>query len=141
MGSSPALGTRNLQGDVAKWLRRGSAKPLFGGSIPPVASNIANERAQKIAGAQWNLVGHEIGLTTLSSQIHQDQFVHRRIAIGDGDYPCVPRVVVVRHPLIEWYLHKDMSRGGGMVDAADLKSSIRKGVWVRIPPSAPLANP
>ena len=27
-----------LQGDVAKWLRRGSAKPLFGGSNPPVAS-------------------------------------------------------------------------------------------------------
>ena len=26
------------RGDVAKWLRRGSAKPLFGGSIPPVAS-------------------------------------------------------------------------------------------------------
>ena len=26
-------------GDVAKWLRRGFAKPLFGGSIPPVASN------------------------------------------------------------------------------------------------------
>ncbi len=28
-----------LKGDVAKWLRRGSAKPLFGGPNPPVASN------------------------------------------------------------------------------------------------------
>jgi hypothetical protein len=28
------------------------------------------------------------------------------------------------------------SRGGGMVDAADLKSASRKGVWVRVPPSA-----
>ena len=27
-------------GDVAKWLRQGFAKPLFGGSIPPVASNV-----------------------------------------------------------------------------------------------------
>ncbi len=26
------------RGDVAKWLRRRSAKPLFGGSSPPVAS-------------------------------------------------------------------------------------------------------
>ena len=41
-GSNPALGT-NLRdsarrGDVAKWLRRRSAKPLLGGSNPPVAS-------------------------------------------------------------------------------------------------------
>ena len=28
-----------VRGDVAKWLRQGFAKPLFGGSIPPVASN------------------------------------------------------------------------------------------------------
>ena len=28
-----------IRGDVAKWLRQGFAKPLFGGSIPPVASN------------------------------------------------------------------------------------------------------
>lgn len=28
-------------------------------------------------------------------------------------------------------------RGGGTVDAADLKSASRKGVWVRIPPSVP----
>ena len=28
-------------------------------------------------------------------------------------------------------------RGGGMVDAADLKSVSREGVWVRVPPSAP----
>ena len=27
-----------VRGDVAKWLRQGFAKPLFGGSIPPVAS-------------------------------------------------------------------------------------------------------
>ena len=32
------------KGDVAKWLRRGSAKPLFGGSIPPVASNFLPHR-------------------------------------------------------------------------------------------------
>ena len=31
--------SRDAQGDVAKWLRRRSAKPLFGGSNPPVASN------------------------------------------------------------------------------------------------------
>ena len=29
-----------LQGDVAKWIRRGSAKPLFTGSNPVVASII-----------------------------------------------------------------------------------------------------
>ena len=28
-------------------------------------------------------------------------------------------------------------RGGGMADAADLKSVDRKVVWVRLPPSAP----
>lgn len=27
---------------------------------------------------------------------------------------------------------------GGMADAGDLKSSSRKGVWVRLPPRAPL---
>ncbi len=31
-----------------------------------------------------------------------------------------------------------LCRGGGMADAADLKSSARKGVWVRIPPSVPV---
>ncbi len=30
------------RGDVAKWLRRRSAKPLFGGSNPPVASSPLN---------------------------------------------------------------------------------------------------
>jgi hypothetical protein len=30
-----------------------------------------------------------------------------------------------------------VGRGGGTVDAADLKSAARKGVWVRIPPPAP----
>ena len=30
-----------------------------------------------------------------------------------------------------------LGRGGGMVDAADLKSSVLTGVWVRIPPSVP----
>ena len=51
VGSNPALGTtkrpggpflnlqeRDIQGDVAKRLRRRSAKPLCGGSNPPVAS-------------------------------------------------------------------------------------------------------
>ena len=33
-----------IRGDVAKWLRQGFAKPLFGGSIPPVASNIQARR-------------------------------------------------------------------------------------------------
>ena len=33
---------RDAQGDVAKWLRRRSAKPLFGGSNPPVASNCSS---------------------------------------------------------------------------------------------------
>ncbi len=32
-------------GDVAKWLRRGSAKPLFTGSNPVVASNFFEEVA------------------------------------------------------------------------------------------------
>src|SRR6185295_10166234 len=30
-------------------------------------------------------------------------------------------------------------RGGGMADATDLKSVDRKVVWVRLPPSAPIA--
>ena len=30
---------QNIRGDVAKWIRRGSAKPLFTGSNPVVASN------------------------------------------------------------------------------------------------------
>ena len=38
VGSSNLLFRSNVEsGDVAKWLRRGSAKPLFGGSNPPVA--------------------------------------------------------------------------------------------------------
>ncbi len=32
-----------MRGDVAKWLRRGSAKPLFGGSNPPVASTLSQK--------------------------------------------------------------------------------------------------
>jgi hypothetical protein len=36
----PAASKALLRGDVAKWLRRGSAKPLFGGSNPPVASSL-----------------------------------------------------------------------------------------------------
>ena len=32
-------------------------------------------------------------------------------------------------------------RGGGMVDAADLKSALRKEVWVRFPPSAHTKSP
>ena len=31
-------------------------------------------------------------------------------------------------------------RGGGMADAADLKSVVRKDVRVRLPPSAPCAD-
>ena len=38
-GLAPRLATADVQGDVAKWLRRRSAKPLCGGSNPPVASN------------------------------------------------------------------------------------------------------
>ena len=41
-GSWQQTGTavsKQHRGDVAKWLRRRSAKPLFGGSNPPVASN------------------------------------------------------------------------------------------------------
>ena len=30
------------------------------------------------------------------------------------------------------------SRSGGMADATDSKSVVRKGVWVRLPPPAPL---
>ena len=61
------IGSRATRGDVAKWLRRRSAKPLFGGSNPPVASK------------------------------------------GFAD-------------------QKLTSRGGGMVDAADLKSATLTGV-------------
>jgi hypothetical protein len=35
-------------------------------------------------------------------------------------------------------LESYLGRGGGTVDAADLKSAARKGVWVRIPPPAPI---
>ena len=38
-GQFPDHQGRRRQGDVAKWLRRRSAKPLCGGSNPPVASN------------------------------------------------------------------------------------------------------
>ena len=31
-------------------------------------------------------------------------------------------------------------RGGGMADAMDSKSIVRKGVWVRIPPAALTAS-
>jgi hypothetical protein len=37
VGSNPIFRSIGINGDVAKWLRRGSAKPLFGGSNPPVA--------------------------------------------------------------------------------------------------------
>ena len=37
-----SIPSRDAQGDVAKWLRRRSAKPLFGGSNPPVASNCSS---------------------------------------------------------------------------------------------------
>ena len=51
---------RNERGDVAKWLRRGSAKSLFGGSNPPVASifyyagvvELADTRDLKSLGAE-----------------------------------------------------------------------------------------
>jgi hypothetical protein len=33
-----------------------------------------------------------------------------------------------------------LCRGGGMADAADLKSASRKGVWVRVPPSADFSS-
>ncbi len=38
VGSNPIFRSIAISGDVAKRLRRGSAKPLFGGSNPPVAS-------------------------------------------------------------------------------------------------------
>ena len=37
-GKEILIATGFRLGDVAKWIRRGSAKPLFGGSNPPVAS-------------------------------------------------------------------------------------------------------
>ena len=33
-----------------------------------------------------------------------------------------------------------ISRGGGKVDAADLKSATLTGVWVRFPPPAPIIS-
>ena len=61
VGSNPALGTTfrssvsasisgaaDVKGDVAKWLRRRSAKPLCGGSNPPVASNSSPRRARQV---------------------------------------------------------------------------------------------
>ena len=37
-GSSPVSRSIFISGGVPKWLRERSAKPLFGGSIPPAAS-------------------------------------------------------------------------------------------------------
>src|ERR1043166_1428705 len=44
-----------------------------------------------------------------------------------------------RKRLVEFEL-RTTCRGGGMADAADLKSVVRKDVRVRLPPSAPLST-
>ena len=52
-------------------------------------------------------------------------------------------LVTLRHFGVAFFFGKMYvipCRGGEMADAADLKSSARKGVRVRIPPSAPLAR-
>ena len=43
-GSNPVSRSKVLKGDVAKWLRRRSAKPLFIGSNPIVASSFIKRR-------------------------------------------------------------------------------------------------
>jgi hypothetical protein len=40
------------------------------------------------------------------------------------------------NPPAAFFSYRLSGRGGGMVDAADLKSASCKGVWVRVPPSA-----
>ena len=40
------------------------------------------------------------------------------------------------NPPAAFLIYRSPGRGGGMVDAADLKSASCKGVWVRVPPSA-----
>ena len=75
-GSNPALGT-NLRdsarrGDVAKWLRRRSAKPLLGGSNPPVAS-IQTKPAgtpSRLPPVPPRLAGHGPGIGPASAHPH-----------------------------------------------------------------------
>ena len=45
-----------IQGDVAKWLRQGFAKPLFGGSIPPVASKDWGMGVGNSVRGRWSCV-------------------------------------------------------------------------------------
>ena len=59
---APATWLR-VRGDVPKWLRGGSAKPLFGGSIPPVAST-SPERS-RLRGNGLRSPGRPRGALTL----------------------------------------------------------------------------
>ncbi len=51
---------RSKRGDVAKWLRRGSAKPLFSGSNPLVASSLYHAGVAELADAPDLKSGGEI---------------------------------------------------------------------------------
>jgi hypothetical protein len=66
-----------------------------------------------------------------SSKFYSCGGVAKRLRQGSAKPPCGgsnPPAALLTYHL--------QCRGGGMVDAADLKSASRKGVWVRVPPSA-----
>ena len=119
---------------MAKRLRRRSAKPLFGGSNPPVASIFILEHLSpdwsfrhsslktwgslKTSGLRQRLLKHTPFLThplSISRYFFNAQTLQR---LSRGN------------PSLQ-------SRDGGMADAADLKSAILTDVWVRVPLPAP----
>jgi hypothetical protein len=57
--------------------------------------------------------------------------VAKRLRQGSAKPPCGGS-----NPPAAFSNYRSPGRGGGMVDAADLKSASCKGVWVRVPPSA-----
>ncbi len=59
---------------------------------------------------------------------------------GGGHRVGMPTQSMVGAAAANQQNHKT-SRSGGMADAVDSKSAVRKGVWVRLPPSAPQRRP
>jgi hypothetical protein len=66
-----------------------------------------------------------------SSKFASSGGVAKRLRQGSAKPPCGGS-----NPPAAFSSHQLSGRGGGMVDAADLKSASCKGVWVRVPPSA-----
>src|SRR5262249_49760120 len=56
---------RPKRGDVPKWLRERSAKPLFGGSNPPVASKAAGAMNLERPALGWDVGSRQLRLTSL----------------------------------------------------------------------------